>query len=63
MSDIEIARSATLKPISEIADSLNIPSKVVMPFGHDKAKLNLEWLDEQPNRDDSKLILLSLIHI
>ena len=43
MSDIEIARNATLKPISEIADSLNIPSKVVTPFGHDKAKLNLEW--------------------
>ena len=62
MSDIEIARNATLKPISEIADSLNIPSKVVMPFGHDKAKLNLEWLDEQPKKDDSKLILVTAIN-
>ena len=62
MSDIEIARSATLKPISEIADSLNIPSKVVMPIGYDKAKLNLEWLDEQPKKDDSKLILVTAIN-
>ena len=62
MSDIEIARSATLKPISEIADGLNIPSKVVTPFGHDKAKLNLEWLDEQPKKDDSKLILVTAIN-
>ena len=62
MSDIEIARSATLKPISEIADSLNIPSKEVMPLGHDKAKLNLEWLDEQPKKNDSKLILVTAIN-
>ena len=62
MSDIEIARNATLKPISEIADSLNIPSKVVMPIGYDKAKLNLEWLDEQPKKDDSKLILVTAIN-
>ena len=62
MSDIEIARSATLKPISEIADSLNIPSKVVMPLGHDKAKLDLEWLDKQPKKDDSKLILVTAIN-
>ena len=62
MSDIEIARSATLKPISEIADSLNIPSKVVMPLGYEKAKLNLEWLDEQPKKDDSKLILVTAIN-
>ena len=62
MSDIEISRNATLKPISEIADSLNIPSKVVMPIGYDKAKLNLEWLDEQPKKDDSKLILVTAIN-
>ena len=62
MSDIEIARSATLKPISEIADGLNIPSKVVMPLGYDKAKLSLEWLDEQPKKDGSKLILVTAIN-
>ncbi len=62
MSDIEIARSTILKPISEIADSLNIPSKVVIPLGYDKAKLNLEWLDEQPKKDDSKLILVTAIN-
>ena len=62
MSDIEIARNATLKPISEIEDSLNIQSKELMPLGYDKAKLNLEWLDEQPKKDDSKLILVTAIN-
>ena len=59
MSDIEIARNATLKPISEIADSLNIPNKVVMPLGYDKAKLNLNgWMTTKI----SKLILVTAIN-
>ena len=33
-----------------------------MPLGYDKAKLNLEWLDEQPKKDDSKLILVTAIN-
>ena len=62
MSDIEIARNASVKPISQIANSLNIPNYAIVPFGHDKAKLSLEWLENQPYRDNSKLILVTAIN-
>ena len=40
MSDIEIARAATGKPIMEIGDKLAIPAQALKPFGHDKAKVD-----------------------
>ncbi|MBT5574409.1 MAG: formate--tetrahydrofolate ligase [Alphaproteobacteria bacterium] len=62
MSDIEIARNATIKPISEIAERLNIPNQAMIPFGHDKAKINLDWLEKQPAKDNAKLILVTAIN-
>ena len=43
MSDIEIARAAAIKPIGEIADKLSIPNDALMPFGHTKAKVSLDY--------------------
>jgi formate--tetrahydrofolate ligase len=40
MSDIEIARNAAVKPISEIGQKLDIPNNAMIPFGHDKAKIS-----------------------
>ena len=62
MSDIDIARNAIVKPISEIANSLNIPDNALVPLGHDKAKIGLEWLEQQPKRDNAKLILVTAIN-
>ncbi len=62
MSDIEIARVALVKPISEIANNLNIPGHAIVPFGHDKAKIKLEWLEKLPKRDTAKLILVTAIN-
>ncbi|MEK9639344.1 MAG: formate--tetrahydrofolate ligase [Alphaproteobacteria bacterium] len=62
MSDIEIARNATVKPISEIGQKLDIPKNAMIPFGHDKAKISLDWLDQQPLRDNAKLILVTAIN-
>jgi formate--tetrahydrofolate ligase len=39
-SDIEIAQDAMLKPISTIADRLDIPSEALIPYGHYIAKLD-----------------------
>jgi formate--tetrahydrofolate ligase len=60
-SDIEIAREATLKPISEIAQKLGIESKSFKPYGHDKAKLTSEFIDSLQGRPDGKLILVTAI--
>ena len=62
MSDIEIALNATVKPISEIGQKLDIPNNAMIPFGHDKAKISLDWLDQQPLRDNAKLILVTAIN-
>jgi len=60
-SDIEIAREATLKPITEIAQSLDIPPAGIKPFGHDKAKLTSEFIDSVKANKDGKLILVTAI--
>ncbi len=62
MSDIGIARNAKVKPISEIGQKLDIPNNAMIPFGHDKAKISLNWLDQQPLRDNAKLILVTAIN-
>ena len=62
MSDIEIARAATGKPILEIGDRLNIPAEALKPFGHDKAKVDLAWIESQPEKVDTKLILVTAIN-
>ena len=32
------------------------------PFGHDKAKVDLAWIESQPEKDDTKLILVTAIN-
>ena len=61
LSDIEIAQSAELERIGNIADKLGIPDDAIDPYGHFKAKISLDWLDSQPARDDSNLILVTAI--
>ena len=62
MYDIDIARAAAAKPIQEIADGLSIPSSALKPYGHDKAKIDLNWLQQQPEREDAKLVLVTAIN-
>jgi formate--tetrahydrofolate ligase len=60
-SDIEIAREATLKPITEIAQKLDIAPESIKPFGHDKAKLTSDFIDSLQGKKDGKLILVTAI--
>jgi methylenetetrahydrofolate dehydrogenase (NADP+)/methenyltetrahydrofolate cyclohydrolase/formyltetrahydrofolate synthetase/formate--tetrahydrofolate ligase len=43
-SDLEIARTAKLKPISELAADLGLEDNEVIPFGSTKAKIHLDAL-------------------
>lgn len=62
MSDIEIAQKATIKPIIELAKAkLGIDAKYLEPYGHTKAKLSLDFLNEIKNKPDGKLILVTAI--
>ncbi|MCH8166676.1 MAG: formate--tetrahydrofolate ligase [Proteobacteria bacterium] len=59
MSDIEIARKATKKPIQEIGAALGIPSEHLLPFGHDKAKVSEEFIASIQGNQDGHLILVT----
>jgi formate--tetrahydrofolate ligase len=60
-SDIEIARRATLKPISEIAAKLGLASDQLLHYGPYKAKLALDYVKSLPARPGSKLVLVTAI--
>ena len=60
LTDIEIAQQCKMKPITEIADSINIDDKYVEQYGKYKAKVDYSLLKES-TRKDGKLILVTAI--
>ncbi len=61
LSDIDIAQAATLQPILQMAqERLHIPLTALEPYGHYKAKIDLNWLNQQTG-PDGKLILVTAI--
>lgn len=58
LSDIEIARAATLKPIAEIADRAGIPTDAIEPYGKAKAKIDISAIKSSK---PGKLILVTAI--
>ena len=61
MNDIDIAQAATIKPIAEIAGKLGIPDDALMPYGHTKAKVDLNYIKTLEDKPDGKLILVTAI--
>lgn len=59
-SDIEISRSTSLKHISEIGSAIGIPSDKLKPFGHYKAKLPLNLIDEKKVRDSNMILVTAM---
>ncbi|MGB0057792.1 MAG: formate--tetrahydrofolate ligase [Methyloceanibacter sp.] len=61
-SDIEISQAATMRPIVEVAaEKLDIPADYVLPYGHYKAKISLDYIASLGGRHDGKLILVTAI--
>ncbi len=61
-SDIEISQAAKMRPIVEVAaDKLDIPPEFVLPYGHYKAKISLDYIASLAGRPDGKLILVTAI--
>ncbi|MFO1089043.1 MAG: formate--tetrahydrofolate ligase [Hyphomicrobiales bacterium] len=61
-SDIEIAREAKMRPIVEIGEKLGIASQHLVPYGHTKAKVSLDYIDSLKSKPDGKLILVTAIN-
>jgi formate--tetrahydrofolate ligase len=62
LSDIEIARRAPMRRISELArERLGIADEHLVPYGHYKAKLSLPFIDSLASRPSGKLVLVTAI--
>ncbi|WP_101908780.1 formate--tetrahydrofolate ligase [Marasmitruncus massiliensis] len=62
LSDIEIAQSAQMLPIGEIADRLGILPEELEPYGRYKAKLSEAVYSRLNSRPDGKLVLVTAIN-
>ncbi len=61
-SDIEISQAAHMRPIVDVAESkLGIPAEDLIPYGHYKAKVSLDYIAGLADRPDGKLILVTAI--
>src|SRR5437868_11389710 len=61
-SDIEISQAAKMRPIVDVAaDKLDIPAEDLIPYGHYKAKVSLDYVRQLSGRPDGKLILVTAI--
>jgi len=62
LSDIEIAQKAPLQRIADLAlERLGIDSRHLVPHGHYKAKIHLDYLQSLQDRSDGKLVLVTAI--
>ena len=62
MSDLDIARQATLTRIADlVADRLGIDGASIETYGHYKAKLPLDVVDSLDGRPDGKLVLVTAL--
>ena len=62
MEDIEIARKAKLKNITEIAQKIGIDEAYIEQYGKYKAKISNDLYEERKDEKDGKLILVTSIN-
>ncbi|MEL6287207.1 MAG: formate--tetrahydrofolate ligase [Pseudomonadota bacterium] len=60
-SDIEIAREASMQPITEIGAKLDIPADALLQYGPSKAKVSYDFIQGLESKPDGKLILVTAI--
>lgn len=61
LSDIEIAQQGKMERATKIAEKLGIPEDHLVPYGHYKAKVSLDFVDSLAKKKDGKLILVTAI--
>ena len=58
LTDIEIAQSAKLKPIAEVAQKIGLDSEEIQPYGHYKAKIPLDLIEKRQSKK-GKVVLVT----
>jgi len=57
LSDLDIANQSTLKPIGDIAKQAGIPSDALEPYGHYKAKIDINQVQQKNGK--GKVVLVT----
>ena len=60
-SDLEIARSAALKPLEDVAAGVGIPGHLLEPYGEEVAKIKLAAIGELADRPAAKYVVVSAV--
>ena len=60
-SDIDIARAAKTKPITDIAKGIGIPDEHLYRYGPTKAKVSFNFIESLKGKPNGKLILVTAI--
>jgi len=60
-SDLQIARSASLKPLDDLAHQMGIGEHLLEPYGTGVAKIKLEAIEELKDRPKAKYIVVSAV--
>ena len=62
LRDIDIEQQTQIQPISDIAAKLKLSNTEILPYGHDKAKIDTRILDQPRRREGTpKLVLVTAI--
>ena len=62
LTDVEIAQSAVMEPIQEIAKKVGLNEDDLELYGKYKAKISLEAVNQLQSKDNGKLILVTAIN-
>lgn len=57
LSDLDIANQSTLQPIGDIAEKVGIPVDAIEPYGHYKAKIDINQVKQKDNK--GKVVLVT----
>ncbi|MCY3862248.1 MAG: formate--tetrahydrofolate ligase [bacterium] len=60
-SDLEIARGANLRPLSEIAEEAGIPVEMLEPYGAGAAKISLDAIEALSDRPRARYVVVTAI--
>ncbi|MBY5162390.1 formate--tetrahydrofolate ligase [Salsipaludibacter albus] len=60
-TDLDIARRASLDPITDVAERMGIGPHLLHPYGRDVAKISLDAIDELADRPRAKYVLVSAV--
>ncbi len=60
-TDLEIARQAKLRPLTDVAASAGLPLELLEPYGSGAAKIDLAAIDALADRPQAKYVVVSAI--